>query len=57
MKEWGAGKVEGDIRDCQHFYTQKLSLNLHSPSFWKLILHLEQKTSKCVTCKWLFGKF
>ena len=57
MKEWGAGKVEGNIRDCQHFYTQKLSLNLHSPSFWKLILHLEQKTSKCVTCKWLFGKF
>ena len=40
--------------------TQKICnilLSAHARNSQANILHLDQKSTKCMTCKWLYGKF
>ena len=35
----------------------KLLLSANAETSQTNILHLDQKAAKCVTCKWLYGRF
>ena len=60
-KKRGGGKVKSKSQDCCVTFKPKnyleLLLSVHAQTSQANILHLDEKATKCSTCKRLCGKF
>ena len=55
-------KAKSKSQDCCVTFKPKLNyleilLSVHARNLQANILHLDQKATKFMTCKWLYGKF
>ena len=60
-KKGGGEKVDSKRQNCCVTFKPKnlleILLSVHARTLKPNILHLDQKATKCTTCKWLYGKF
>ena len=60
-KKKGGEKEKSKSQDCCVTFKPKtyikISLSAHARTSQANVLHLDQKASKCITCKQLCGKF
>ena len=56
LKKRGGEKAKSRTQDCC-LPVPKILLSVHAGTSQANILHLDQKAVKCMTCKWLYGKF
>ena len=60
-KKRGGKKAKSKSQDCCVTFEPKIYLAIllsaHAQTLQANILQLDQKSAKCTTCKWLYGKF
>ena len=56
LKKRGGEKAKSKSQDCC-LPVPKILLSVRTGTSQANILHLDQKAVKCMTCKWLYGKF
>ena len=61
QKKGGGEKVDSKRQNCCVTFKPKnlleILLSVHARTLQPNILRLDQKATKCTTCKWLYGKF